>query len=302
MSRAPGKDIAEIFGHAPDDLSECARSLWTLKACPFINRPCIKTNHDKSIVYGVCSVENLNGDEIITCPNRMYANEYGTLRVVSEATFGPDTPFLTYDQYVRERGRAGPLVVALGKNSGREVTLGKQLSIDWVLAYIDKNTLLDYAGVEIQTMDITGNYRNCWAAYDTLPQTPKRKIPSSNHGINWANVHKRLIPQLIRKGSVFRKSTLCTKGLHFALPELVYQRFEKVVGDLDSVDDLAADVLTVYTFAIGPNVEHGQIRPLTQIRTERFTLKAFAEGFISGPYLPTGQDLDDAVRRVLGIR
>lgn len=301
MPRAAGKDIAEIFGHAPDDTSENAQSLWTVGACPFVGNPCIKTNHDNSITYGVCSVRNLNGDEIITCPHRMYAENYSVLKSVSEFAFGESIPFLMYDEYVRQRGSRRSVVVALGQNSGREVGLGRHLSIDWVLACVDGDRLVDFAGVEIQTMDITGNYRDCWSSYRELHSGSSVRITPSQHGINWANVHKRLIPQLIRKGTVFRKSNVCTKGLHFVLPELVYQRFEQVVGDLNTASEMAAGVLTVHTYALGSSVPNGQIRPLSRIRMERFTLEEFAEGFITGPNLPSGTALDAAVRRVLGL-
>lgn len=301
MPRAVGKDIAEIFGHAPDDLTEASRSLWTLSACPFVEGPCTKTNHDKSIVYGTCSVQNLNGDEVIICPNRLYAENYEVIRKVSRDTFGPDIDFCTFTEYVRRRRQAGSVVVALGQKSGREVALGKSLSIDWVLALLIDGELRDYTGLEIQSMDITGNYRDCWQAYKDLPENNAQRIPDSGHGINWANVHKRLIPQLIRKGSVFAKSEICTKGLHFALPDIVYQKFVDVVGEMEEVDEVSNEVLSVHTYAIGERVEHGHIRPLRHIRSSKFALADFAEGFITGPNLPSGEDLDASIRQVLGI-
>lgn len=302
MTRATGKDISEIFGHSPDDVSDAARSLWAINACPFIEAPCSKTNHDKSIVYGVCSVRNLNGDEVIVCPNRIYAGNYDVLRTVSKDAFGADVEFCTFSEYVRRKKQRGNVVVALGKKSGREVGLAKKLSIDWVLALLDNGELVDYAGLEIQSMDITGNYRDNWQAYKDLPKSnAKKRIPASKHGINWANVHKRLIPQLIRKGTVFAKSEICTKGLFFVLPEIVYQRFEDVVGDLDDCEHLANDVLSVHTYALGADVPQSEIRTLNHIRSERFLLNDFAEGFIRGPNLPSGLELDDAVRGVLGI-
>ena len=301
MPRSPGKDIAEIFGHNPDDLSETARSLWSVNACPFIEGPCTKTNHDKSIIYGVCSVRNLNGDEVIVCPNRLYADNYSVIRSVSHDAFGSEVDFCTYREYVRRRQIRGPVVVALGTKSGREVGLGKTLSIDWVLALLEDGQLTDYAGLEIQSMDITGNYRANWAAYRDLPGLTAKHIPPSDHGINWANVHKRLIPQLIRKGSVFAKSNICTKGLYFVLPEIVYQKFEDVVGHVDECPHVANDVLSVHTYAIGPNVPHGHIRPLSHIRSARFLLKDFSAGFVRGPNLPSGQELDEAVMKVLSI-
>jgi hypothetical protein len=301
MPRSPGKDIAEIFGHSPDDLSEHARSLWSVNACPFVEGPCSKKSHDGSVVYGVCSVRNLNDDEVIVCPNRLYAENYKIIRAVSSDAFGKNVEFCTYSEYVRRRTQKGTVVVALGTKSGREVGLGKQLSIDWVLALLQDGKLEDYAGLEIQSMDITGNYRANWQAYRNLPESKSTRIPPSEHGINWANVHKRLIPQLIRKGAVFSKSQLCTKGLHFALPEIVYQKFEAVVGCLSECTRMAKDTLTVHTYTLGSTVPHGEVRGLKHVRSCRFQLSDFAAGFITGPNLPSGQELDDAIRRVLGL-
>ena len=32
------KDLVEVFGYTPDDLSNNARSLWNIGGCPFINK------------------------------------------------------------------------------------------------------------------------------------------------------------------------------------------------------------------------------------------------------------------------
>lgn len=60
----PQNDIVEIFGYAPNDTSTVCRSLWTLGACPFVETPCSKSNHDKTIVYGTCSVTTRFGDAL----------------------------------------------------------------------------------------------------------------------------------------------------------------------------------------------------------------------------------------------
>ena len=93
------RDLIEIFGHLPSDLSSAARSLWNLGACPFTHKGCIQYNHDQSIIYGTCSVTSPYGDVII-CPNRLYANDYQTIRRVSTDAFGEAMPFLLFDEYL----------------------------------------------------------------------------------------------------------------------------------------------------------------------------------------------------------
>jgi hypothetical protein len=66
------RELIEIFGYNPNDLTKSVRTLWSLGACPFILRGCSKHNHDQSIIYGTCSVSSPFGDVII-CPNRLYA-------------------------------------------------------------------------------------------------------------------------------------------------------------------------------------------------------------------------------------
>jgi len=295
------RDLVEVFGYAPDDLSKEARSLWNIGGCPFTNKVCTKINHDQTITYGTCSVTSPYGD-IVICPNRLYAENYRTLKRVSEDAFG-SIPFLLFDEYISKRGSVNECIVALGKNSGKEVQVGRHLSMDWVLARIVDTELVEYVGIEIQSIDITSNYRDAWHGYKNLPSSNISidKIPSSSHGLNWANVHKRLIPQLIRKGVIYSRSSLVKKGLYFVLPEIVYNKFEDVIGsDIPTVKNASHETLTVLTYSLGDNAPSGQHRNLVEVRKLRFTLDEFSGRFISGPNLPDGEELDEAVKRVLG--
>lgn len=296
------RDLVEVFGYAPSDLTDTARRLWQMGACPYMNKPCTKINHDQSITYGTCSVTSPYGDLPI-CPSRLYEQDYKTIRKISADAFGEDMPFFLYDQFVENRETFTEGVVALGTNSGREVQIGKVMSMDWVLAKIQGTRLIEYVGIEVQSIDITGNYRDAWHAYKNLkPDTSLDALPSSGHGLNWANVHKRLIPQLIRKSVVYSGSSLVKHGLYFIVPDIVYKKFEDVIGsDIPLSETSGADIMTVYTYELGDNVIHGKQRVLRQVRKLRFKIDDFANRFISGPNLPSGQVLDDVVRRILGV-
>lgn len=305
MPRSSGKDIEEIFGYAPDDLTEQARTTWRLQACPFVGRGCIKYNHDRSICYGTCSISNRVAkgakETIIICPNRFYANNYATIRKVAQDAFGDNYPFYIYSEYVENILTVSNCVVALGRDSGREVKLGRSMSMDWVVAKIENYKLVEYVGIEVQSIDITGNYRDNWHAYHTLPSTPESLIPQSGHGLNWANVHKRLIPQLIRKGLVYSRSPLVRRGLYFVLPDRVYQEFEKIIGNLPALSVIDNTTITVFTYDLGDPVSHGNHRPLTLARVLRFSLRDFSAQFIAGADLPSGTALDDKIRAILAV-
>lgn len=300
MVQRPNKDIVEIFGYAPDDLTKTSRSLWNLGACPFVGKVCTKTKHDQTITYGTCSVTSPCGDCVI-CPNRLYEREYALLKKVAHDAFDNNTEFLTYEEYILRRNDVEKCIVALGQTSGKEVKLGTSLSMDWVLARVVNGELVEYVGIEVQSIDITGNYRDNWYAYKNL-NNPDALVPKSGHGMNWANVHKRLIPQLIRKGLVYSRSDMVSSGLYFILPEIVYKKFESVIGaDIPLVEQKAPGVLTVYTCELSEPVEHGQQRYIRLKREIRFQLEEFSRRFVTGANLPNGEKLDDAVRRVLGL-
>lgn len=300
MSR-PQKDIVEIFGHAPDDATPNCRKFWRMGGCPFTHTGCKKSNHDKSITYGVCSVTSPQGDCIV-CPSRLYANDYAILKRIAEESFGTGIPFLMYGEYLSRDVQGDECIVALGRHSGKEIQVGGngKMSMDWVLAHILRGELESYTGIEVQSIDITGNYRKNWLAYRKIDSAAV--IPKSSHNLNWANVHKRLIPQLIRKGQVYAKSAYVKNGIYFVLPEIVFQGFEKILGgDIPEAPGKAPSVMTVHTYGLGPAVEHGSVRAIVPVRKMQFTLQSFIDRFVGGAHLPSSEDLDCAVKRVLGL-
>ncbi len=91
------------------------------------------------------------------------------------------------------------------------------------------------------------------------------------------------------------------KGLYFIVPEPVYQRFEEIIGSDIPVEARAGkDIITVYTYDLGPGVRPGNTRKLVLARTVRFQLDEFSMRFITGPNLPSGETLGDKIRMLLG--
>lgn len=307
--RAPGNDLCELFGYAPDDTSEPARKQWKTQECPFVGGPCVKHSHTQRggtrLVYGSCSVTNrlasTTREEVIICPQRLYANDYAAIKACA-ADAGITAPMYMADEYSRRKRSAdlhNDYCVLLGKNSGREISLSNpgviDLSLDWVMAYVDNGVPQLLVPCEVQSIDTTGNYRNNWNAY-AHELSP---VPSSEHGMNWANVWKRLIPQLILKAAVAATSTLCTMGTYFVVPDRVFVQFERLVGPVTASPTAGKGIITVMTYKIGQEVERGEIRPLVRQRTERMLATDFAQSFAAGRQLPLGTQLDQRVAAVL---
>jgi hypothetical protein len=233
----------------------------------------------------------------------LYQDDYQTLRRVAADVFGAHEQFFLFNDFIKQRKSVYQCVVALGKGSGREVKLGQQLSMDWVLALVTGSTLRQYVGLEVQSIDITGNYRDAWHAYKHLKPKSSTTIPASEHGLNWANVHKRLIPQIIRKGLIYSRSKYVKQGLHFIVPEIVYRKFELILGaDMKTDAKPGPNTLTVHTYGLSNDRGHGQQRVLIPARSLRIGLDDFASRFVTGPTLPAPEVLDSAVMSVLGCK
>lgn len=79
--------IVEFFGYKP--LNKRAAPFVEDLMCPFTRTNCIKPNH------GACSVKQTQGDPIICCPNRLYADNYKALHEIALEVFGPDSVLVT---------------------------------------------------------------------------------------------------------------------------------------------------------------------------------------------------------------
>ena len=76
---------------------------------------------------------------------------------------------------------------------------------------------------------------------------------NSTAGLNWENVNKRILPQIIYKGHVLRREPLCQKGLFFICPTPVYNKIaERLGGNLTEIHQQAGSV-TIMRYDIGPH-------------------------------------------------
>jgi len=92
-------------------------------------------------------------------------------------------------------------VIVFGKRWGKELRLPGRGArggyfVDWILARLSRDhSLAEFVAVELQTMDTTGSYEAEVRAY----LGGKTEAAPSKAGINWENVAKRILPQIIFK-------------------------------------------------------------------------------------------------------
>jgi hypothetical protein len=169
--------------------------------------------------------------------------------------------------------------------------------VDWILALVnDAKELLEFVAIEVQSIDTTGNYREERRAY-----LDGRVFPGySQGGINWENVNKRILPQLIYKGHVLRREVLCRSGLFFVCPTPVYNRItDRVGGKLTSYPAPAPGTLTFRWYDLGPKAAKGKQRSLMHQGQFTTTVEQLAYAFLSPGNMPPEGSYANAIRTKL---
>lgn len=226
--------IYEIFGYRAADRSEAAKRSSEQRHCPFLGDTCVKTFNDTArTVSGVCAVKPVKTAPVICCPIRLYADDYRVLQDISDRAFGPGLPLVRGGGALRQARATGqPAVAVFGKRWGAELRVPQRggvgsYFVDWVLAMLDGDgNLAQFCAVEVQTIDTTGSYRNGW---DALME-PERETVQTTVGLNYENVNKRILPQLIYKSQVLQREALCRSGMFFVSPTPVYRRIMRRLG------------------------------------------------------------------------
>lgn len=296
--------IWEIFGYRTDDQSAKAKEAIAQSKCPIIGGTCEKTFNDGT-VSGVCTIKPITTNPVICCPIRLYAENYKMLQNVSDKAFGEGLPLVPGGEASSKAKAAGePCVAVFGKRWGGELRLPQKTGVggyfvDWVLAKITAGgELEEFIAVEVQTIDTTGNYRNGHAA---LLQGDG--IVKTTAGLNWENVSKRILPQLIYKGQILQREELCRKGLFFVCPEPVFERIMNRLGGQEGLVKYALQPASI-TFAVY-NHDHdtdfidGETVPLKETLSHSTTVYKVQEAF-NNVTLPDENVYRDAILKALG--
>ena len=286
-----------FFGYSPTDNSPIAVEHRKKHFCPFLKRLCTKKLRNGEL-SGACSLETSSGKKVICCPIRLYADDYAILSDVASVAFGTDIDLVPSNSRPLESREC---IVVFGKGWGKELRLpnrGRAGSyfVDWVLAHVDaQGELVGFVAVEVQSIDTTGNYGDERKAY-LKGENFKGK---STAGLNWENVNKRILPQIIYKGHVLRQEPLCAKGLFFVCPTPVYEKVrERLGGDLRSYS-LQPGALTLMWYDIDSEIHVGQIRALNREGEFTTTIDQVALAFTSPSNLPPAGVYENAIRSSL---
>ena len=292
--------IVEFFGHSV--LDPAASADVASRRCPFVNSDCIKPNH------GACSVRQVSRRKpIICCPNRMYADEFKILKEIAAEAFGDNVVLLSPKDVLLRRmegSMTGREVAVFGRYWGPELPLPRpqrvgtaetrKYYVDWILAKLDGNGALEeLTAVEVQTIDTTGNYTDQAQRYFAgrpFIDGQGRNPGFSQAGMNWENVNKRILPQIIYKGHVLRLESRCRRGLYFVCPVQVYDRIRERLGSNLQEYHQSTGAITFRSYELESDVPSGQRRSMVLAGSFTTTVDQVALAFTSPMNLP-GKDV-----------
>lgn len=293
--------IIEIFGYDPADGSPAATSQRESHDCPFTEKTCKKKFRSDGVIHGTCTVQPPNDPEVICCPNRLYAEGYKILRDAAIEAFGHEVELIRPENIAATQGKPRR-IVAFGTDWGGELAVprgdgakGGGYSADWILALISETAeVLEFIPLEVQSIDTTGSYQAEWCRITGNPP-PRDKGHDSN--MNWENVNKRIIPQLLTKGNVFRREGLCKKGLFFVCPTPVYEKMLARLGAPLQDYGFEPGALTFRTYKLADHREDGHIRPLVFDRQFTTSVDHLKDVFNSTLSLPPRHVMGEKIQK-----
>ncbi len=181
MPSNPETIIGEVLGERALKGADPAAKAFQ---CPYINSPCTKRSQNlaDNQPYPVCTIWKGNPaapapgkDLICVCPKRFHAINF--LSDVIEHCWPGPAP-------------SNPRIAS-------EVKMKGFGNVDFVIADVGAdNQIGQFLSVELQAIDITGSVFPAYQALRAGNDLERRPT----YGLNWDNVYKRYITQLIRKG------------------------------------------------------------------------------------------------------
>jgi hypothetical protein len=264
-------DIAELYGLEKVDPLVAAR--LSAKDCPFTNQRCSMIVRGSPNPTGVCAVTaGSSKTPVIICEDRFYGDGHATLRVVANEVFGAGKFVIggTIEDFRRQQ--SGSTVMAFGEKSGGRIQLtGKgKIGFDWVLQQYQNKKRVGFVAMDVLTPKISGSYRDALEGYRIHHTGKKTLIAQSGHSIEWIDLDKTILPEIIRKATLLRTTPGC-QGYFIILPDIMLDRLDELcMGDLPDQRRPYPDTISFRAYAPDRSTGAGvRLIRSSNIRTEQ---------------------------------
>jgi hypothetical protein len=280
--------ISEFFGYFAGDKSQASLNASTECICPFLDEICKKHSNRRRVPSGVCAIRQVSkgSPNVICCPNQLYSENYKILNLIAQDNFASNLILYPHSEAVKHAKLESGAIAVFGRKWGNELGIPQRdgkgfYYVDWVLARLNAmGELQEFTAIEIQTIDTTGNY---WKAYDSLVNS--RAIVKDTVGLNWENVSKRIIPQIIYKGQILQREELCKSGLYFVSPKPVYDHVLTRLGGKEKLPEMHKQPASIHFLAFDYSLDiihsDGYIHSLDVIAQHSIAVYKVQEAFSS---------------------
>lgn len=178
--------ITEFFNYSTKNNIVDWSEIVSNQYCEYLDKKCIKVRKSEpEISIGTCTVEyGKSGDNIIICPHRL---------LEKRKIFFDCIHLLT----MHEPGNEVHVVPEINVPGG---------SVDYFVVSVLDNKIIDFIGVELQTLDTTGTLwpeRQRLLGNLDIVEEPEEGYGKKPYGMNWKMTAKTILVQLHHKISTF---------------------------------------------------------------------------------------------------
>lgn len=178
--------IAEFFNFSTKNESVNWNEVLTAQHCGYLNKKCIKVRKSEpSISIGTCTVQYGKDDqEVIICPHRLIEKRKIFLDCIHLLT-------------LHEPGNELHVIPEITIPGG---------SVDYFLASVRDKKVIDFVGIELQTLDTTGTIwpeRQRFLTDLNILEEPEEGYGDKPYGMNWKMTAKTILVQLHHKIETF---------------------------------------------------------------------------------------------------
>lgn len=174
--------IAEFFNFSTKNENVNWNEVLTTQHCGYLNKKCIKVRKSEpNISIGTCTVEyGKENNGVIICPHRLIEKRQIFIDCIHLLT-------------LHEPGNELYVISEVGIPGG---------SIDYFLASVQNKKVIDFVGIELQTLDTTGTVwpeRQRFLTDLNILEEPEEGSGDKPYGMNWKMTAKTILVQLHHK-------------------------------------------------------------------------------------------------------
>lgn len=178
--------IAEFFNFSTKNDSIDWNDILSTQHCGYLNKKCIKVRKSEpSISIGTCTVQyGKDNQEVIICPHRLIEKRRIFLDCIHLLT-------------LHEPGNELHVIPEITIPGG---------SVDYFLASVRDKKVIDFVGIELQTLDTTGTIwpeRQRFLTDQNILEEPEEGYGDKSYGMNWKMTAKTILVQLHHKIETF---------------------------------------------------------------------------------------------------